>query len=92
MYKIEAFAEVHGDKPGTKCGGWQQVAVVHHVATAEKIAINHRQDTGALTRVRAAHDLTIGSRHGEICKTKAQALTAAQELTPAEYAAELGEW
>jgi hypothetical protein len=64
MFKVEAFAEIYGDKPGTKCAGWQTVAIVHHVATAERQAMLHRQDTGALTRIRPAPGLTVVNRLG----------------------------
>jgi len=54
MFIVEAFAEIYGDKPGTKCAGWQTVASASAVATAERIAQNHRADTGALVRCRRA--------------------------------------
>lgn len=59
MWRVEAYQDVPATRPRGRASGWQTVCVVHHVATAEKQAINHRQETGALTRVRFAPGLTL---------------------------------
>jgi hypothetical protein len=66
MFAVQAFAEVRGDQHRIRAAGWQTIACVHAQATAEKIAINHRRDTGALVRVRPAPGLTVANRHGDI--------------------------